>query len=116
MLGKCINPSCSASFRYLEEGLLFRLESDPTLRISNPKTPEYYWLCPACSTTMTLHIDTEGRIVTAPNPVAVHDTRVDLVPMSVRQSGLLLRSVRSSLRESNGHRMTARLKEAHHAL
>ncbi len=43
MLGKCTNPSCSISFRYLEEGMLFRLETDPALRWSNPKTPEYYW-------------------------------------------------------------------------
>jgi len=43
MLGKCTNPSCSVSFRYLEEGTLFRLETDPALRWSNPKTREYYW-------------------------------------------------------------------------
>jgi hypothetical protein len=42
MLGKCSSPSCSAVFRYLEEGLLFRLEADPPLRLSNPKRLEYY--------------------------------------------------------------------------
>ena len=29
---KCMNSSCSASFRHLEEGVLFRLEADPTLK------------------------------------------------------------------------------------
>ena len=72
MLGKCANPSCSASLRSLGEGLLFRLEPDPALRFSNPKTPEYYWLCHTCSTAMTLDIDAGGRIVTAPFPVGVH--------------------------------------------
>ena len=117
MLGKCNNPSCSASFRYLEEGLLFRLEPDPARSdCPIPKKPEYYWLCPACSTTMTLHISTEGRIVTVPNLVAVHDIRADFVPVSIRQNGLVLCSFCSRLQEPNGHRMTVRLKEAHHAL
>lgn len=61
MLGKCTNPSCSASFRYLEEGILFRLETGPALRLSNPKKPEYYWLCRSCSAAMTLHISKEGK-------------------------------------------------------
>ena len=47
MLGKCANPSCSASFRRLGDGTLFPLEPDPRLRLSNPKT-EYFWLCPTC--------------------------------------------------------------------
>ena len=29
MLGKCANPSCAASFRYLGEGMLFDLQPDP---------------------------------------------------------------------------------------
>lgn len=71
MLGKCTNPSCSASFRRLGEGTLFRLEPDTTLKLSTPKTPEYYWLCHTCSAETTLHLDPNGRIVTAPLPVTV---------------------------------------------
>jgi hypothetical protein len=52
MLGKCANPSCSASFRRLGDGRLVRLETDPRLRLSNPKT-EYFWLCPTCSAMMS---------------------------------------------------------------
>ena len=58
MLGKCTNPSCSASFRSLKEGRLFRLENNPTLRSCNVTTAEYFWLC-SCST-MTLHLSDDG--------------------------------------------------------
>ena len=88
MLGKCANPPCSASFLRLGEGRLFRLEPDPPLRLSNPKT-EYYWLCPTCSAVMTLRIDASGTVVTAPCPVSVHDEHADVVLMSVGQRGLL---------------------------
>src|SRR5579864_4164604 len=55
MLAKCSNPLCSAPFRYLEVGRLFRVESDP----QNPaetRRPEYFWLCRICSTRMTLRL------------------------------------------------------------
>jgi len=45
MLVKCTNPSCSASFRYLRDGRLFRLEREPTLRSSKTNRVEYFWLC-----------------------------------------------------------------------
>jgi len=97
MLGKCSNPSCSASFRYMEEGTLFRLETDPTLRLSNPMKPEYYWLCRNCAAAMTLHISNEGKVI----PVALSD-RPDGVPhrnnfvWSKREDGLRLRDIRAS--------------------
>ena len=108
MLGKCTSPSCSASFRYLGEGMLFRLESDPAPRLSTPKPPEYYWLCDTCSRTMTLQIDAEGKVVTAPIPMGVQGPCTDFVPISVRQERLLLRNVRCRLRELNGHGMAGR--------
>jgi hypothetical protein len=94
MLGKCTNPSCSASFRYLEDGLLFRLETDPALRLSHPKTSEYYWLCRSCAATMTLRISKDGKVI----PVALaapahsgHHGRPFISPK--RQNGLLLSSI-----------------------
>lgn len=92
MLGKCTNPSCSVSFRSLEGGILFRLEADPALRLSNPKTLEYYWLCRSCSATMTLQISEEGNVI--PVPVPVHGgthQRDSILPK--RQNGLLLSGV-----------------------
>ncbi len=105
MLGKCTNPSCSASFRYMEEGILFRLETDPALRLSNPKTPEYYWLCRNCSAAMTLHISKEGKVV----PVALlhgvphnGDPRRSGFIWPKRENGLILSDVRSSTEKKRG--------------
>jgi len=62
MLGKCSNPSCSAPFRYLRDGKLFRLEADPRLRTSKPNKLEYFWLCDRCSPRMSLRIGGEGDV------------------------------------------------------
>lgn len=71
MLGKCSNPSCSAPFRYLQNGQLFRLEADPLLRTSTFNKPEYFWLCDHCSSTMTLRIGGEGKVtpIVLPAPI-----------------------------------------------
>ncbi len=106
MLGKCTNPSCSALFRYLEEGLLFRLETDPNLRLSNPKAPEYYWLCRSCSAEMTLHISNEGHVIPFALPLSVpHGPPRSEVIAAERQKGLLLSGVSFS---TNGHRRRTR--------
>ena len=107
MVAKCSNPSCSASFRHLEEGMLFRLESDPTLRSSNVKTPEYYWLCGSCSAAMTLHISKEGKVTPVALPAPVHGgpSGSDFLA-SMRQEGLLLSCVSFS---TERHRRRARL-------
>ncbi len=103
MLGKCSNPSCSALFRYLEEGLLFRLETDPNLRLSNPKAPEYYWLCRSCSAEMTLHISNEGQVIPFVLPVPVpHGPQGSEVIAAERQKGLLLSGVSFSTKRHRG--------------
>ena len=65
MISKCANPACSASFRYLHEGKLFRFERkrieearpfqevDPGVR-KNSGGIEFFWLCDQCAATMTL--------------------------------------------------------------
>ena len=94
MVAKCTNPSCSTAFRHLEEGTLFRLEADPTLRLSNPMTPEYCWLCRSCSAAMTLHISKEGKVIPVTFPAPVHGgpSGSDFIA-SMRQEGLLLSCV-----------------------
>jgi hypothetical protein len=71
MLGKCSNPSCAASFRYLRDGRLFRLEADPKLGASKPSRVEYFWLCDRCSSNMSLQISSRGNVLpvllTTPN-------------------------------------------------
>jgi hypothetical protein len=55
MLSKCSNPGCSATFRRLQTGKLFRFDS-PNRRwsenSSTPKSPrgvEFFRLCEACA-------------------------------------------------------------------
>jgi hypothetical protein len=90
MLAKCINPSCSASFHSLEEGRLFRLESDQTLGLYQEKA-EYFWLCAGCSATTTVRLDETAKVKICPVPESVHrDSRgAEFIPLA-RRSGRLL--------------------------
>ena len=88
MLTKCANPSCSASFLHLDEGTLFRLDTEPTLG-SKVKKPEYFWLCEHCSASMTLRLAPNGSIVAAEPREAPRDG-----PHSInREKRQFLRSV-----------------------
>lgn len=113
---KCSNPSRAASFRYLKEGRLFRLENDPTLKSCNVTTREYFWLCRCCSSTMTLRLKEDGTVVMVllPEPIYGVPNGVALTSAD-REKGLLLRSVSSSLPEHLGGHVRTRLKGAHHA-
>jgi|ERR1035438_637430 hypothetical protein len=73
MVAKCRNLSCSASFLYLEDGRLFRLESDPALRSSQSRPVEYFWLCQRCASMMTLRLTEDGKVITAPLPESIRD-------------------------------------------
>jgi hypothetical protein len=55
MLAKCMNSSCFESFRRLDAGQLFRLETAQTAGSSTNST-EYFWLCRDCSARMTLRL------------------------------------------------------------
>lgn len=72
MLAKCVNASCSVPFRYLEEGRLFRLESELPVGPRNREKSEYFWLCAACSRTMTLRLDEHLGIAVAPLTKSAH--------------------------------------------
>ena len=70
MLSKCSNPGCSATFRRLQIGKLFRFDSPHRRRpegSSTPKSPrgvEFFWLCEACAANFTLVSNlTEGTRV-----------------------------------------------------
>lgn len=93
MLAKCANPSCSTPFRYLENGTLFRLESDPWCA-SHQRCREFFWLCRSCSATLTLRLD-EGanvRVAAAGNPPRSGDDEFSFVLLD-RQNGMLLSRV-----------------------
>lgn len=69
MLSKCANPNCSAAFRYLHEGKLFRV-ARPAADNGNgngswkkvPQQLEYFWLCDSCAARMTLQRGEDGKI------------------------------------------------------
>ena len=97
MVAKCSNPSCSALFRRLAEGRLFRLEPDPTLPGSSKSNRlEYFWLCGSCSAAMTLYVSGEGKVIPVALPAPVHGGPhwSDFIS-SKQQKGLLLRALAS---------------------
>src|SRR5689334_20698821 len=94
MVDKCSNPSCSASFRSLNEGRLFPVESDPAIRSSDSTRMEYFWLCHCCSSTITLRLREDGTMVTTPLSESIRGVPDDVAITVVdRQKGLLLRSI-----------------------
>ena len=100
MLAKCANPSCSASFRHLQDGRLFLLEPDRTLRPSEVKALEYFWLCKACSAEMTLRLAPDGRVIPTVLRKALRSGSQFAFISVNRENGLLLRRV-SFLRSSH---------------
>jgi len=98
MLAKCANPSCFRSFLNLREGRLFRLEADPAFSLSDNPTVsgsnivEYFWLCDACATSMTLRLDEKGTVAVEPLSDRARDHPRFFAIIS-RHKGMLLRSV-----------------------
>src|ERR1700722_1649225 len=71
MLAKCTNPSCSAEFRYLHEGTLFRLDLDSAVRAPEGKATENFWLGGGCSAALTLRLGEDGTVIAVPLPHSV---------------------------------------------
>ena len=65
---RCGNPPCATSVRYLKEGSLFRLESEPASRTSKCSRVECFWLYQRCFSAMTLHLGEDGAVITVPLP------------------------------------------------
>lgn len=93
MVSKCFNPACSALFRSLQEGTVFRLEPDRMFN-SSPVELEYFWLCKGCEAAMTLTLREDGIVDIAPAPPPyAHGVRRDMPLAFNRSKGLLLRTV-----------------------
>jgi hypothetical protein len=54
MLAKCLNPACSAVFRYLSDGRIFHLEIPVAGDTSTSRRREYFWLCDSCCARFTV--------------------------------------------------------------
>jgi hypothetical protein len=79
MLSKCLNPHCSAKFRYLWQGRLFRIDFAEAQRTcgsagtqpvvstrSKAKPVEHFWLCGVCAATMTIGLNEAGEVRVVP--------------------------------------------------
>jgi hypothetical protein len=54
MLAKCLNPTCSAAFRYLSDGRIFHLEIPVAGDTVTSRRREYFWLCDSCCAKFTV--------------------------------------------------------------
>jgi len=115
MLSECSNSSCSAPFRYLGKGKLFRLEDQPARSTCQPIQEEYFWLCERCSATMTLRLGPDNAVVAVLIPERIRGVPECVALISVDQKrGLLLRSLSSSLANPRGGRARARIRDEQH--
>jgi hypothetical protein len=73
MLSKCLNPRCTASFRYLGQGRLFRIDFSEVARRKNAlagrelttvseRPVEHFWLCESCAPSMTIQLSEAGEV------------------------------------------------------
>ncbi len=102
MLAKCSNPGCSSTFRFLQNGRLYRLDADPRITRSALKKMEYYWLCEHCASLMTLRIAEDGGVVVVSLPAPLKNAPVGM-QFSERKGGLWLRSMHLSLSHHGRH-------------
>ena len=83
MLSKCLNSQCSATFQYLGQGRLFRVDfadarkhralagKETVSSIRSKACPiEHFWLCNDCSATLTIELSEVGEVRLVPCEVA----------------------------------------------
>ncbi len=78
MLSKCANPGCAATFLYLHEGKLFRLDISIEVAATSAvgtKRPsrrlEFFWLCNPCAAELTLGYEKATGVTVVPLPKAL---------------------------------------------
>jgi hypothetical protein len=95
MVSKCLNPRCSATFRYLCEGRLFRIDFSEASRKSalagggmgastrgKAERVEHFWLCGSCAATMTVELGEDGAVRPVPFEISARKpAAVALPPM-----------------------------------
>lgn len=78
MLSKCANPTCFASFRYLRQGRLFKIEKGAIgfdgARSTIHRT-EYFWLCERCAKSLEVVVE-DGVVSTHPLRLEVPESAV----------------------------------------
>ena len=76
MLSKCANPGCAATFLYLHQGKLYRLDTNvEAVAGTSAKKPsrrvEFFWLCNQCAVEVTLGYKRGTGITVVPLPKAL---------------------------------------------
>ena len=73
MLHKCANPDCENTFRQLNQGKLFLVETGPALasnarnwRSKLSRQVEHFWLCDRCAQLFTLSFEKGRGIMIVP--------------------------------------------------
>ena len=87
MLSKCLSSRCFATFRYLGQGRLFRVDFAEARRknahtggtmpasTGGKSSPiEYFWLCESCAATMTIELGADGQVHAVPRQIAAKMT------------------------------------------
>ena len=97
MLSKCLNPQCTAKFRYLGDGRLFRIDFSEVKRrksalasrmpelctVDHPSKPEaglpgtpekerpveHFWLCANCAASLTVKVSDTGEVEVVKLPI-----------------------------------------------
>ncbi len=95
MLAKCVNPSCTNSFKHLREGRLLRVEKSSSERLplegrkhsGSVRSNEYFWLCGPCSLSFNLAFDKSG-ILLIPLTNAPADQSSPLLPAHRRTASV----------------------------
>lgn len=93
MLAKCSNPSCKEVFRYLHDGRVFILESNPVLPPDRLKKPEYFWLCRCCSSKMTLRFGEDEHVSAMSLPAGFEDDPTTKLCSHDRRAEFMLRTL-----------------------
>ena len=78
MIARCANPDCNNTFR-MWEGKVYHFDRkiedvDGSVKL----VADHYWLCQACSPTMSLELTEEGLVLKTTELVSVNEK--DLVP------------------------------------
>jgi len=87
MLSKCANPACAASFRYLHEGKVFRLDHNDTHAEnldSQSHNFEYFWLCSACASFFTVVFE-QDAVKVRPLHLELPSSSVQLVSVETKR-------------------------------
>jgi hypothetical protein len=92
MLSKCLNSHCSATFRYLWQGRLYRIDFAEASRRSahaggrvatarrKAELIEHFWLCESCAATMTVELGEDGEVRPVPFEIPVRKPPAGAMP------------------------------------